>query len=100
MLVVRVELWSAVTGEKTEIARAVIANDGTGDADKGNYWALALRGRDKDALDRSMAAGVRAAIDGLESPAINRRGEVKGYPRLDLHVFNLVARCLSAMGYK
>jgi hypothetical protein len=34
MLVVRVELHSAVTGKVTELGRMIVANDGTGDVGK------------------------------------------------------------------
>lgn len=101
MLVVRVELWSAITGDKTEIARAVIANDGSGHAKRGNYWAVALRGRDRLQLDNSMRAGLPLQPEKKdEAPGVSRFGEVKDYPRLDLHVWNLVARALKEMGYK
>lgn len=37
MLVVKVELHSAVTGEVTELGRAVIANDASGTPEVGHY---------------------------------------------------------------
>lgn len=46
MLVVKVELHSSITGEITELARLIIANDGTGDVKKGNYNVYrALKGQ-------------------------------------------------------
>lgn len=37
MLIITVQLASAMTNEITTLGRMVIANDGTGTADKGNY---------------------------------------------------------------
>lgn len=84
MIVVRVELWSAITGEKTELARMHICNTGGGTRERGDYQATAFRGRDSAALDRRVP---------------QRTGAVLAYPRLKLHVWNLVARALSGMGY-
>lgn len=84
MLIVRVELHSAVNGRVTEIARLVIANDGTGSKTVGNYRGHAYRGRAASQLDRRV---------------VTRTGSVRDYPRLRLHVWNLVARMLSSMGY-
>lgn len=86
MIVVRVELHSAITGEKTELARMLIDNIG-GTAQLGNYRARTLRGRSEDALDHAMVA-----------PA-QREGKVLGHPRLREHVWNLVAKSLKSMGY-
>ncbi|MCA6108120.1 hypothetical protein [Bradyrhizobium cenepequi] len=83
MIVVRVELHSAITGRITELARAHICNIG-GTATKGNYSVSTLRGRDKEAFDRRV---------------VQRSGEVRDYPRLSVHVWHLVARALIAMGY-
>jgi hypothetical protein len=87
MIVIRVELWSAVDGQKTEIARAMIHNVG-GTVKVGNYQGETYRGRDGDALDRSM---IRKAV--------TRTGEVTGHRRLDLHVWHLVSKMLASMGY-
>lgn len=92
MLVIRVELHSAVTGKISEIARMIIANDGTGTGTKGNYWGRTAKG----------------VIDGdtMIPPAIMHEcrkmddGVVKDYPRVSKHVWHLVARMLKAMGYK
>lgn len=83
MIVIRVELHSAATGKVTELARAHICNVG-GDARRGDYDCLTLRGRSKELLDRGTA---------------QRRGSVKGYPRQAIHVWNLVAEALIAMRY-
>lgn len=83
MIVVRVELHSAITGKVTEIARAAICNVG-GTRQRGDYRCISFRGRDKESLDKMMP---------------NRTGEVTNYPRLSIHVWHLVARALIAMGY-
>ena len=83
MIIVRVELHSAVTVRVTELARAHIANIG-GTNTRGDYRVATLRGRDKEALDRCV---------------VQRNGEVRNYPRLSIHVWHLVARALIAMGY-
>ena len=69
MIVVRVELWSAITGKKTEIARMHISNTGAGSNRRCDYTGESFVGRDSTA------------------------------PRLDLHVWNLVTRMLTSMGY-
>lgn len=84
MMVVRVELHSAITGRVTEIARMRIANDGSGSRTVGNYVATVFRGRSKAELDKSVQ---------------QRAAGVKAYPRLKLHVWNLVAEALAAMNY-
>lgn len=83
MIVVRVELHSAITGQVSELARMHIANVG-GTATKGDYQVTTLRGRDKTALDRNQG---------------QRGGFVRNYPRLAIHVWHLVARALIAMDY-
>jgi len=83
MIVVRVELWSARTGDVTELGRMHIANIG-GTETIGNYAASTLRGRSAAALDRNL---------------VQRKCKVLGHPRLSQHVWNLVAKALSGMGY-
>lgn len=83
MIVIRVELWSAVTGEKTELARMRISNVGGTDT-IGNYDAVTFRGRTTADLNRN---------------AIQRQCQVRGHPRLSQHVWNLVAKALTGMGY-
>ena len=85
MIVVRVELHSAITGKVSELARMVLCNDGSGSASKGNYYGHTYRGRSTEQLDKR---------------EIQRRGQVVEYPRQNIHVWNLVARMLTAMGYK
>lgn len=83
MIIVRVELHSAINGQVTELARMHISNAG-GDAQHGNYEVQTLRGRDRTALDRRV---------------VQRRGKVFRHARLALHVWHLVARALIAVGY-
>lgn len=90
MLIAKVELHSAITGQVTEIARMIIANDGTGTGKTGNYWGRAAKGRTSEPM-------IPAAI--VRESRKLRHAEVKGYPRTRLHVWNLVARMLSAMRY-
>ena len=87
MIVVRVELHSAITKRVTELARMTIANAG-GTEQRGDYDCQTLRGRDSDALDRSFADSV-----------VTRKCQVRGHERLKLHVWNLVAKALAGMGY-
>lgn len=88
MIVVRVELHSAVTGRVTELARATLCNTGEGSATTGHYTVASLRGRDRAALDLAQ-----------RTDRATRRGEVRDWPRLRLHVWNLVAEGLGSMGY-
>lgn len=83
MIVVRVELHSAITRQITEIARMHICNIG-GSHTKGDYAAATLRGRSKQDLDKNCK---------------QRIGQVKNHSRLSLHVWHLVAKALSAMDY-
>jgi hypothetical protein len=93
MIVVKVELWSAIDGSRKELARAVIDNIG-GTNTHGNYRARAMRGRDEEALQTNMISVLQK-----QSKPIHE-GEVLNHPRLSQHVWNLVARSLTAMGYK
>lgn len=85
MIVVKVELWSTDYGTKTELARMDIANKGDHPVhSRGNYTVRTFRGRSSEALDRGLP---------------HRRGEVSNWPRLSLHVWDLVAAALAEMGY-
>lgn len=88
MIVVRVELHSAINGEITELARMIIANDGTGTTATGQYYGVTLHGRSKEQLDAA-----------LKAKRVTRRGHVEDYPRQALHVWHLVGRMLANMGY-
>lgn len=93
MIIVRVELWSAVNGEKTELARMIIDNIG-GTAQRGDYRCRTLRGRSAEALNAAMTR-----LNKGQGGAITREGKVVGHARLAEHVWNLVAKALSGMGY-
>jgi hypothetical protein len=84
MIVVKVELHSAITRQVKEIARMQICNDGSGTLTKGHYYGSTYIGRSKEALDRMMPL---------------KSGYIHGFPRQALHVWNLVARMLREMGY-
>lgn len=89
MIVVRVELWSAVTGQVSELARMTIDNVGvSANQQLGDYRVRILRGRSAEALDKAMLAGT-----------VQREGQVLRHPRLREHVWNLVGKALSGMGY-
>src|SRR5690606_29787898 len=92
MIIVRVELWSAISGEKTELARMVVDNVG-GNRTKGNYRCRTLRGRSADQLDRSQATV------NVNAGSVTRGAIVRDHLREKLHVWHLVAKALSAMGY-
>lgn len=91
MIVVRVELHSAITGKRTELARMQIANVG-GDMVRRNYACRTLRGRDTDALDKGITQRVHRG-------ETDREAEVDGWPSQAVHVWNLVGECLAQMGY-
>ena len=85
MIIIRVELHSAISRLRDrELARFMIANDGTATGRQQNYVVESYRGRDKVALDKRQ---------------VNRRGVVQNHPSEDEHVLNLVAKALNAMGY-
>lgn len=84
MLVIRVELHSAITGLVTEIASMRICNTGNGTAKRGNY----------------VGAAIKKGSDMRLVKSVLRYGEVYDYPRQSKHVWNLVGRMLTAMGYK
>lgn len=88
MIIVRVEVLSAITGKTTELARMHICNEG-GTQTRGNYGVYILRGRSKTRLDKSWI-----------NSHISRSGKVTNHPRLIEHVWNLVSKALNACGYK
>lgn len=85
MIIVTVELISAITGQTKQLAKMIISNDDTGSKYAGDYNITTFRGRDADALEK-------------KTP--NRTGRVEHYPRTSLHVWNLVSRALAACGYR
>lgn len=88
MIVVHVELLSAITGETTELARMHICNEG-GTRTRGDYGVYVMRGRDTAALDNSW-----------RNQTFSKTGKIVNHPRLAEHVWNLVGKALHAAGYK
>lgn len=85
MIVVRVELHSAVTRKVIELARMHISNTGGNpNPRKGDYIAQVLRGRSTEQLDRG---------------TVLRMAQILNHPRKQQHVWNLVAKVLSTMRY-
>lgn len=94
MIVVRVELHSAVDGRTEELGCVVIANVG-GTRTMGNYDAVALR-KGREARTRAECA---LAVSGREEGPVTRRARVEGHPRLAQSVWSLVAKALRGMNY-
>lgn len=92
MIVVKVELYSAVSGEQSEIARMVIDNIG-GTVHSGDYRVRTMRGRTREALEKYMWSVLHKNAKPV------KEGQVMGHPRLQQHVWNLVAKGLHAAGY-
>jgi len=87
MIIVRVELHSAISGKVRELARMKIFNEGNTtreNKEKGTYVGTSFLGRDTRALDRETKA--KSAI-------------VKNWSRSQYHVWNLVSIMLRDMGY-
>jgi hypothetical protein len=79
MIVVKVDLHSAITGKRSELARAHIYNDGTSDKPtRGHYEARFLR---------------------RGSARIQRMVRVENHPRLSAPVWTLLRKALEAAGY-
>ena len=84
MIVVRIELHSAITGEVSEISRVVIYNKGNGSKTRGNYGCNSYRkGSPLRPLNKNIV----------------RKGEVENHARLSEPVLNLVSKALRSMGY-
>jgi len=83
MIVVKVELHSAITGNVTELARMTVATDGTGDVKTGNYNVYRAR------------KGQKTNVDLLSKPF--RAGRVECHARLNEHVWNLVRKAIEAV---
>jgi len=81
MLILKLELHSAITGKTTQIAQAIIANDGGAvQANVGHYDVKVAR------------KGKFALPDNWHNPL--RTGRVENYPRLSYNVWRLVIRAL------
>lgn len=95
MLVVRVELHGAITGEVTNLGTAVIDNIG-GTKQRGNYRARSYR---KGAWDRFAKWGKRQGWAFIRESEPLRAGSVHDHPRLSAPVWSLVRKSLESMGY-
>jgi hypothetical protein len=84
MIIVSVQLVSAIDGRVEELARMEICNMGTGTSQLGNYSAETLRGRSTEQLNRRTR---------------QRIAYVNGHPRQREHIWNLVAKALKALRY-
>lgn len=83
MIVVKVELHSAITGKITEIGRMLIANDGTGSHRLGQYHVRLLkRGSDPEKMN------------------VSKTGYVLNHARLSRPVWDLVGRAINVLGFK
>ena len=92
MIVVKVELHSAVNRRKSELARMVIHNTGTSaDGKRANYDALVIRKTDD--FDAHMIKTLK------RQARATREGQVDNYARLARPVWDLVGLALKNMGY-
>ena len=78
MILVRIELHSAITGRKSTLGVLRICNDGTGTLTRGNYDVALMNAGDK---------AYRAA-------------RVDGHPRKAQSVWRLVAKALASLGVR
>lgn len=88
MIVVKVELWSARTGEVSELGRMYVANDGTSKGNRGNYSAAVCR---RGTTEVPQARAIRE-----DGPKPTRTGDVLNYPRHSYNVWRLITRALKA----
>lgn len=85
MLIITIDLYSAVTGKRKNLGTLMIANDGTGTNSRGNYYAHAFR------------AGTE--LKELRNKKPIRKSKILNYPRLTAPVWSLIAEALKGMGY-
>lgn len=79
MIIVKVELWSAITGKITEIGRMRISNEGTSsNPRRGDYKVKLMR----------RGNGTK----------VQREGEVKNHARLSKSIWTLVSKALASVG--
>lgn len=71
MLAIKIELWPYGDQSKAKVlGMCMIANDGTGDQETGNYYAI------------------------FKDDKCEKKSEVKSFPRLRLNAFDLLFRAL------
>lgn len=86
MIVVKIELHSAVTGQVTELGRMIVANDGTqGNGSVGNYDVYVGR---KGVVDNERL---------LSKP--QRKGKILQHKRHSLSVWVLLKKALDVVGF-
>lgn len=85
MLVVRLELHSANTGEVSELGRMIVANVG-GTDETGEY-------------EVRLALSASSSQELLDDKTRDRLGKVSGYPRMTQHAWDLIAKALASVGY-
>lgn len=90
MLVIKVELHSAITGKISRLATMFICNDASGNRKRGNYTFAVFRKGQKPEEDMY-------AKRTLPQPL--RQGGLADYPRLSLPVWCLVKRALEKLDY-
>lgn len=81
MIRVTLELISAITGRTSKLGTMLIANDGEGTPDRGNYNVKVLR---------------KGYNEGPWSTPATRMGTVRDYPRKAYNVWRLIARSVLA----
>jgi hypothetical protein len=87
MIIIKVELHSAVTGKVQELARMHIINQGSTtikNPNFGDYQVQTFRGRSKEILDKL---------------TISKATIIHNWRRNDYHVWNLICKALTKMGY-
>lgn len=90
MIVVRIELHSAVTGRVKEIGRMYIGLDQVHqDGKRGDYDVKVLRRRDQ-------LIGALPLLRDWNVAKVMRGGRVENYPRKSYNVWRLVARALKS----
>ncbi len=81
MIVIKVELHSAITGRQTPIELMILSNDGTSsDPKRGNYQVAVMR---------------RGVWD-----KVQRVGRVAGHARLSLSIWVLILKALKSAGFE
>lgn len=91
MIVVKIEMVSARTGETTEIGRMYLANVG-GTVKRGDYKAAVCR-RGSTVPPAEFYPN-EAMAKRAKAPKATRHGDVEDYPRMSYNVWRLVLRAL------
>jgi hypothetical protein len=96
MIVVRVELWSAVTGKVTDLGTVCIDNVGGTDA-RGDYRARAYSKGKWKRFARYLQPPPAWALIRHAKP--NRTGGITNHPRKTAPIWTLVRKALESMEY-